>query len=456
MAARESQGLQIFLMITVALCVMLAVFAYLFYTRYTEQLKITETEKNKAQEASQRARQSDEQNQELKKWMGFTIDTPIEQIKEQFAKDMKKYAENFPENVRFYAKLIEYQGNRLAEADARELDLTDKITDLQNQYEIHETANNEQLAKYKAKMDEFQADLVGVREDLNKQLLDKQKTADDLDMEKQKLQAKVTEVTVKSKEQMANDALDIRKLQGTVATLAQQKRERNDENFEIADGAVRWVNQATGLVWIDVGKADGLQPKTTFKVYGVDENDAHVAPSKGSIEVMRLLENGTMAEARVTSDTLTNPILPGDKIYTPLWHRGRHERFALVGLIDIDGDGRSDLKQVQDIIKNSGGVIDAVMLDDGKVTGSMSVHTRFLVQGEQPSVATTGNGASIDRAINSYSNMIDDARNLGITPISVAKFLDHIGWQPEDRSGHSGTGTTSSGFRERRPSRITF
>ena len=75
------------------------------------------------------------------------------------------------------------------------------------------------------------------------------------------------------------------------------------------------------------------------------------------IEVTHLL-SPHLAEARIVEDDLSNPLMPGDQIFSPSWEPGRAEHFALAGFIDIDGDGNSDRQRVHDLIALNGGVID--------------------------------------------------------------------------------------------------
>src|SRR5258705_2201449 len=144
------------------------------------------------------------------------------------------------------------------------------------------------------------------------------------------------------------------------------KEQRKDEpgSFEVADGRVSWVNQ-NGTVWINLGTGDSLRRQVTFSVFDADQHDAAKAAKKGSIEVTRLLDEH-MAEARITKDDPTNPILVGDNIYSQVWHRGKQLHFALTGVIDIDGDGQSDLPLALQLIKLNGGIVDAYFKDDGK------------------------------------------------------------------------------------------
>ena len=72
-----------------------------------------------------------------------------------------------------------------------------------------------------------------------------------------------------------------------------------------------------------------------------------------------------MAEARVTEDDATNPILTGDRIYSQVWQPGKKLHFALTGLIDLDGDTRSDMQLARELIELNGGVVDAYVADEG-------------------------------------------------------------------------------------------
>ena len=106
-----------------------------------------------------------------------------------------------------------------------------------------------------------------------------------------------------------------------------------------------WVDQRRGVVWINLGRADGLQPLTTFSVYPEKPTSVTKESAKASIEVTAI-RGEHEAEARIMpGDTskLADPIMPRDKIYSPVWSRGTKKHFALAGFMDIDGDGRSDL-----------------------------------------------------------------------------------------------------------------
>ena len=107
-------------------------------------------------------------------------------------------------------------------------------------------------------------------------------------------------------------------------------------------------------MWINLGSADALRRQITFSVFDADKQDPAKTDRKGSIEVTKILGDH-MAEAHITNDDPQNPILTGDQILQPGLASRQALRFALTGIIDLDGDGRSDMKMARDLIELNGG-----------------------------------------------------------------------------------------------------
>ncbi|NIP84339.1 MAG: hypothetical protein GTO03_01770, partial [Planctomycetales bacterium] len=104
---------------------------------------------------------------------------------------------------------------------------------------------------------------------------------------------------------------------------------------------------------------------------------------KGALEVVRIV-GPHLAEARITEDTLVNPIIPGDRIISPIFNAGRPERFAVAGTVDLNGDGQSDLEQLLALIRRNGGIVDAYVDENGLPVGLVTAATKFVIQGEPP------------------------------------------------------------------------
>src|SRR5262249_19588633 len=140
--------------------------------------------------------------------------------------------------------------------------------------------------------------------------------------------------------------------QGTINTLRERLNDiakKEASPFESPDGHIQHVDQRQRLVWIDVGRADGLLRQTTFTVYDHDETGGSRAKHKARIEVVNVGDH--LSEARILEDTPANPIIKGDVIFTPTWSPGQRVHFALAMKMDINKDRIDDYEMVKNIIQ---------------------------------------------------------------------------------------------------------
>jgi hypothetical protein len=193
----------------------------------------------------------------------------------------------------------------------------------------------------------------------------------------------------------------------TIEKQMNRLQEMQTETFEVADGRIAHVDQAGGIVWINLGMADGLRRQVSFSVYDQDQTAVDNAKPKGAVEVIRIIDQH-LSEARITAASSRDPILPGDQVFSPAWKPGRKIRFALAGVLDIDGDGNSDRDLVRNLITMNGGVIDAELHDDGNQSGQLTVGTRYLVIGNRPTEEATA------EVLRGYNNIISQAQDFGI------------------------------------------
>lgn len=136
-------------------------------------------------------------------------------------------------------------------------------------------------------------------------------------------------------------------------------------SFEAPDGEITLVDNVTKHVWIDKGERDHLRPQVTFSVYTKDHQGIarSTADVKAKVEVVAV--EARTARCRILEEDLTRPIAPGDPIYTPLWHSGMVEKIAFVGIIDLDGDGKSDRELLKEMMDINHSEIKLQILDDG-------------------------------------------------------------------------------------------
>jgi hypothetical protein len=438
MPARQDQTLQIFLIIFIFAFLVTAVVAYLGWRGYSEAdaraVALDTSLKTKTGEA-ETAKTDLEDTRQL---LGVERNASTAEVKKTGEADMKTYGSGIADEAsRSYRKVLETVHAELMASAAREAKLKAEFSDqaktllavkseAQKQIDKYDEARKkaeEDAASQKNSFDEFRRTLTKSQSDLQKSLDDQRNT----------YEAQIAKSTTRIKELEEQ----VTKLDRANRNLIEQRKDEPG-SFEVADGQISWVNQ-NGTVWINLGAADSLRRQVTFSVFDRDQHDAAKAARKASIEVTRILGDH-MAEARITKDDPTNPILTGDNIYSQVWHRGKKLHFALTGFIDIDGDGNSDLQQAKDLIELNGGIVDAYLKDDGKMEGDITANTRYLVLGDVP------NSASKSAISDGFQKMSKEASSLGVQTITLPQFIDQMGFKPQERTVHLGAGASARDF----------
>ena len=257
-------------------------------------------------------------------------------------------------------------------------------------------------------------------------------------------------------------------------TDAVRKRERI--TYDRPDGLVRWVDNDSGLVWINLGRDDKLTTRTQFSIYkqshrgvgrpsapantaddseSTDDADDRFSPGfediKGSVEVTRVI-GAHLAEARILKYDIYDPIQPDDLVYTPLWAPGRPASFAFVGLVDFDNDGASNRGELHEMISGIGGHIIHEVLDDGQRVfytefprkshpfteedTTISLQMKYLVIGKIPDLSEAASDLEkqqFRQIITHHKKMVAEARETAVRRINLSDFLAHIGYVPRRR-----------------------
>lgn len=220
--------------------------------------------------------------------------------------------------------------------------------------------------------------------------------------------------------------------------LREELDEIKSESFDVADGVITTVDNVSRLVWINLGDLDFLKPRMTFSVYSKDNPGVgrNAADIKGKIEVTRVL-NAHLSEAKMIEEDPFRPIAPGDLIFTPLWSPGSVERFAVVGMLDLDNDGQNDREMFHQEMKVRGAIISAEVDDDGERLGEpIDERTKFLILGKIPDLTEIVNAEERDKAqkiIGHLKDMRSEARQHGVRVVTLSDFLAYIGFKPKRR-----------------------
>lgn len=442
--ARENQGLQIALIAFVLLTVLFSATTFFYFRKYDESSRQAETSEKKAAEQQRLTSESQNKFKELKRIAGFAEGDDLDTILKEHAKDMQAYASTFePENQQ-YRKVIQYLADTLQKKNADLAKSQEQVMRLEGALAVFEDSKQSQIAKFEERATEAGNDLTSE--------VGKHKTIlTEINAENEKLltglQKSRTEA-IATVEQAQGKEKEYEKLIAQLTTAGRVTRDRLEKmiapTFEVALGKIRWADQRSGTVWIDLGRADNLKRQITFSVYSSDINDVTKAGRKGTIEVTEILGEH-VAEARIVDDKTSDPITPGDVIHTPVWAPGQRQHFALAGLIDVDGDGYSDRELVKNLLAANGAVVDAEVDDEGNRTGEVTTQTNYLVEGDPPA-------PSVDaRVMNNFSNLTKEAERLNIHTIKVSELLERMGYKDEARVAHFGKHINPKEFPARMP-----
>ncbi len=146
-----------------------------------------------------------------------------------------------------------------------------------------------------------------------------------------------------------------------------------------ADGHVVMVDEAAGVIHIDLGSEDHIYQGLTFSVYDRAAGIPRDGRPKAQVEVFAI--DPKASAARVLTWDRKNPIATGDLIANLIWDRERPNQFIVIGEFDLDGDGKPDydgVTKIEALIQRWGGV----------VAKEVTSQTDYLILGTEPKVPT--------------------------------------------------------------------
>jgi len=148
--------------------------------------------------------------------------------------------------------------------------------------------------------------------------------------------------------------------------------------LQIKDGQIVRLVPTSDVVYVNLGRRDGVKPGMTFSVYSPVGGIPFDGKGKGAVEITNPFE--TTSECRVTRRTRGRPILRNDVIANPVFDKSKRFRFAVVGDFDLDFDG---------IVEDPGGRRVALLIEHcgGKVVAQVDTRTDFVVMGAPPPMA---------------------------------------------------------------------
>ncbi len=426
---RIEMGLKISLILFVVIAIALGITTWVFKKQYDEAVADKNAAQSKATTESANASRVTEDLESLKQIIGYSDEPKM--IVEHFKEDMKTIAPD-AENPT-YVSVIASLRDKLR---TKENDLKlkqDSLLALNEKFSKREAATKGNLEKMKErelaaanrlKEEEakLQATLASNAESLNKTVAT---TKDQIKRQKglaDEAQARVETIETAFGAQA-------KQLQ-TARDIAAAKETPPMDNPQ---GKVSFVEANGEYGTIDLGSAANVTRGLMFSVY--EPRDMSKQGLKGSVEVINI-ENARTSQVRITSTDINNPIISGDVIYTPSWQPGFQTRYALLGKMDVKGNGQNDVATVRALVAKNGAKVDAYQREDGAQEGRITDATTIAIVGTQP------DDKSGDVALSTYTNMSGDVTRFGMKRLRLGEFLAQSGYVPT-KNQYEGIQTTS-------------
>jgi len=485
MASGKTIGFkEICFIFTAMLMLIFAVFTYVLFDEGNKIRRDLVTKEKEAGVSKNQAREKDDQVNVLKSKIGYpnvgavgaATDTSRDSVLGSMVDDIKKLGG--PELQRdSYAETLRAMKQKVDNLQLENRNLTEKNRQLSVEFLAAMKSHYQDVA---SGHDARRKAAEGERDDANRTKETEIRKRDD-----QIVTLRGVNTNLQNSLKQSNDAhtklkkdseSQIGRLEDINDFLTDAVRKRERITYDRPDGLIRWVDNDSGLVWINLGRDDRLTTRTQFSIYkqshhGVgrpsapantadteeltDSADERFSPGfediKGSIEVTRVI-GSHLAEARILKYDIYDPIQPDDLIYTPLWAPGRPAAFAFVGLVDFDKDGASNRGELHEMISGIGGQIIHEVLDDGRRVfytefpgkshdfaegdTTINLQMKYLVIGQIPDLSEAASDLEkqqFRQIITHHKTMVAEARETAVRRINLSDFLAHIGYVPRRR-----------------------
>ncbi len=201
------------------------------------------------------------------------------------------------------------------------------------------------------------------------------------------------------------------------------------------DGKVILVDSQSKIVHINLGGNDHVYRGLTFSIY--DKNQPIPRDGRGKAEIEVYNVSDSISTARIIRSEPRNPIVADDIAANLIWDSREKNTFVVAGDFDLNGDGVSDAdapEKLEGLVKGWG----------GKVADSVTVNTDFVILGTPPKIpprptleqmeiypdAMEKYENSVERLAN-YKQVQSQAEALWIPILNADRFLYFIGYKTQ-------------------------
>jgi hypothetical protein len=472
-AASESQGLKIAVAAFVTLTVILAVASYFLYTAYSRSEAQLESERDKAKKSQDAAADALKQYGEFRQFAGVRNEE-FEPARTEVGTFFKK----LNDRVGVLAASTSAAIQKAQQAGIESKDLEEARTRVQtiiNSYQSEPNKNfistldrlTELLETTSLLSTEMSANFVGLRNSLEsttkvaKTAIEIQTKAAsdskaDLDAEHYKHEQSRQELLTKVDQLQTDNDKKTTQIANLENQLRQQReelerkldlanaiiREKTDlldksENvLDTPDGYITFVDFERREVQVNINRHQGARPQMKMTVFDANSPGVPTEKPKGNIQLIQVGDQYSIARIERVASTI-NPIRVGDIVYSPAWSPEVPMRFALIGKIDVNRDGKDDREDLKRMIEEAGGVVDYDLPPPGygRESGKLTARVSWYVTDERMPLREVFEARNSDAGIAAQAafekrrgQAIKEARSEGIRPLELSRLLGYLGY----------------------------
>ena len=229
-----------------------------------------------------------------------------------------------------------------------------------------------------------------------------------------------------------------RKLELTNAIIREQRDvlDKNENVLDKPDGYITFVDLERNEVQVNINRRQGARPQMKMTVFSANSPGVPTEKPKGNIQLVQVGEQYSIAHI----DKMVNeidPIRVGDIVYSPAWSPEEPMRFALIGKIDVNRDGKDDRQDLKRMIEEAGGIVDYDLPppNHGKESGKLSARISWYVTDQRMPLrevfeARTDAGLAAQAQFDKrFGQAIKEARSEGIRPMPLGRLLAYFGYE---------------------------
>ena len=178
----------------------------------------------------------------------------------------------------------------------------------------------------------------------------------------------------------------------------------------------------------------GARPQMVLSVFDAHSPGVPTEKPKGTIELIKVGDRSSIGRIVKTMNPI-DPIRIGDIVYSAAWSPNNPTRFALIGKIDVNRDGRDDREELKRMIQEAGGVVDFDLPPPNSARRPASSRPDRLVRHRRTHPVPRGLPGQVGRELAAQSKFerdrgeaIKDARTDGIRPMPIGRLLNYLGY----------------------------